>query len=431
VLHNPRYAGAFVYGRTRSRPRPDGTTMVTRLPQAQWQFVMPGLYPGYIDWDRFEVNQHRLADNARAFGERRSGPPREGSALLQGRVLCGICGERMGIHYHQEQGRSVPVYICQETLVRQGGRVCQTVPGKVVDPAIGDLLVELMTPMTLEITLALQRELETRAAETAGLRRQHLERTRYQADLARRRYMSVDPANRLVADALEAEWNEKLRLHAETAEEYQRRGGEQAAALEAEAQRRILQLADQFPRVWQDPRVDPRERKRILRLLVEDVTLIKAQTILAHVRLRGGATRTLELERPRPIAQLRKVKPELIAEVDRLLDQYCDREIAELLNREGWRTWEGNVFNLKKIAFIRQAYKLPSRYARLRRRGMLTTREVAASFEVSESTVHAWGRQGLITKYYHDNLNRGLWEIPAGQTILRPLTTLPPEQGAV
>jgi DNA invertase Pin-like site-specific DNA recombinase len=445
VLHNPRYAGAFAYGRTRTRHRPDGSTTVATMPRSEWQFVMHGIHRGYIDWDRFEANQQQLADNARAYGiQRRSGPVREGSALLQGRVLCGLCGERMGVHYSQEHGRTVPVYICQENTVRRGGRVCQTVPGKIVDPAIGALLVELMTPMALDVTLAVQQELEARAAETDALRRQHVERMRYEAELARRRYMKVDPDNRLVADALEAEWNDKLRGYSEAVEDYQRRSRDQAPALDTQARRRILDLAERFPAVWQDPRVEPRERKRILRLLIEDVTLIKGETITAHVRLRGGATRTLVLDRPLPIAQIRKFKPELVAEVHRLLDQYCDREIAEILNQRASRTWEGKPFNLKKIAFIRQAYKLPSRYERLRLRGMLTTCEVAARFEVSKAAVHDWGRQGLIRKCYSDSLTRGLWEIPAGQTILKgcggrgarparliPIAALQPERGAV
>ena len=171
--------------------------------------------------------------------------------------------------------------------------------------------------------------------------------------------------------------------------------------------------------VWQDPRVDSRERKRILRLLVDDVTLVKADTITAHVRLSGGATRTLVPKRPLPIAQVRKFKPELVATVDRMLDRHCDREIADILNRDGWRSSEGLLFNTKKIAFIRTAYKLASRHQRLRRRGMLTTREVAAKFAVARTTVHEWGRQGLIKKYYADSLNRGLWEIPSGIMIIK------------
>jgi DNA invertase Pin-like site-specific DNA recombinase len=420
VLHNPRYAGAFVYGRTRIRHLPDGGTTVIKVAKAEWQFVMPGMHQGYIDWERFEVNQRRLADNARAFGgERRSGPPREGPALLQGRVLCGLCGERMGVHYSRENGQTVPIYVCQETAVRRAGKTCQTVPGKVVDPAITALLIEMMTPMTLAVSLEVQRELEARAAETDALRRQHVERLRYEAELARRRYMKVDPDNRLVADALEAEWNDKLRLHADAAADYERRSREQAVALDADMRRRILDLAEQLPRIWQDPRVDSRERKRILRLLVDDVTLVKADTITAHVRLSGGATRTLVLKRPLPIAQVRKFKPELVATVDRMLDQHCDREIADILNRDGWRSSGGLLFNTKKIAFIRTAYKLPSRHQRLRRRGMITTHEVAAKFGIARTIVHEWGRQGLLKKYYADSLNRGLWEIPSGMMIIK------------
>ncbi len=445
VLHNPRYAGAFVYGRTRGRHRPGGGVSQIKVQMDDWQVVFPDHHRGYIDWERFKANQSRLADNAQAYGmQRRSGPVREGTALLQGRVLCGLCGERMGVHYSQEHGQPVPTYVCQETAARKGGKVCQSVPGKVVDPAIGALLVELMTPMTLEVSLAVQNEIEARSAETDALRRQHIERTRYEAELARRRYMTVDPDNRLVAGALEAEWNEKLRLHTGAVEDYERRAQQEAAALDGKMRRQILELAEQFPRIWADPRVDVRERKRIVRLLVADVTLIKAETITAHVRLPGGATRTLQLDRPLPIAQIRKFKPELVAEVDRLLDKHCDREISEFFNQQGLRTWEGEPFNLKKIAHIRTAYNLPSRRQRLRDRGMLTTEEVAKRFGVSQTAVHQWGRQGLITKCYSDNLHRGLWELPSSHTIIKgcggrgarharlsPITAILTEQGAI
>jgi DNA invertase Pin-like site-specific DNA recombinase len=445
VLHNPRYAGAFAYGRTRTRHRPDGGTSVVKVARADWQFVMPGTHQGYIDWDCFETNQRRLADNARAFaGERLSGPAREGPALLQGRVLCGLCGERMSVRYSQEHGRIAPTYLCQANATRRAGWTCQSVPGKLVDAAVAALMIELMTPMTLAVTLEVQRELEARAAETDAARRLHVERMQYEAELARRRYMKVDPDNRLVADTLEADWNGKLRLHAEAVEEYERRSKHQAATLSAEARRRILGLAEQLPQIWNDPRVDSRERKRIVRLLIDDVTLIKSETITAYVRMCGGATRTLVLDRPLPIAQIRKFKPELVATVDKLLEQHCDREIADILNHDGWQTWESKPFNLKKVAFIRYAYKLASRHERLRGRGMLTTREVAAMFGVSKTTVYEWGRQGLITKCCSDHLNRGLWTLPAQQTILKgcggrdaraarliSIAAQSPEQGAV
>ena len=131
VLHNPRYAGAFVYGRTRGRRRPDGGVSQIKAPMEDWQFVMPDLHPGYIDWERFKANQERLSDNGRAYGiQRRSGPAREGPSLLQGRVLCGVCGERMGVRYSQENGQTVVTYVCKENAIRRGGRVCQSCPAK-------------------------------------------------------------------------------------------------------------------------------------------------------------------------------------------------------------------------------------------------------------------------------------------------------------
>jgi len=321
---------------------PDGSTKVVKVARAEWQFVRPGMHSGYIDWERFESNQRKLAENAQTFaGERRAGPPREGPALLQGRVVCGLCGERMGVHYHHENGRLVQTYVCQETAVRRGEKICQRVPGKIVDEAVAALMLEMMTPMTLAITLDVQRELEARVAETDALRRKHVERLRYDAELARQRYMKVDPSNRLVADSLEAEWNDKLRLHVEAVEEYERRSKEQVEMLNAETRQRILNLADQLPKIWADQRVDIRERKRIIRLVIQDATLVKSEEkITVHVRLSGGATRTLVLDRPLPIAKIRKVKPEIVADVDRLIDTHCDREIANVLNEKGWRTWE-------------------------------------------------------------------------------------------
>jgi len=171
LLHNPRYAGAFVYGRTRTQLKPNGKSGMVKVPRTEWPYVVRDVHPGYLTWEQFEANQRRLADNALGFGsQRRGGPAREGPALLQGRVLCGVCGERMGVHYRREQHTTLPVYVCQEAAVRHGARVCQSVPGQVVDAALSALLLELMTPLTLEVALAVQQEVEARWAETERLR---------------------------------------------------------------------------------------------------------------------------------------------------------------------------------------------------------------------------------------------------------------------
>lgn len=407
ILHNPRYAGAFVYGRTRTRRKPDGKSTQLKVPREQWQFLIRDVHPGYISWERFEANQKRLAENTLAFcGTRRLGPPREGPALLQGRVLCGLCGERMGVQYWREKEKIGITYVCQEASIRRGLKVCQRVSGNIVDRAVSDLLLELVQPLTLEVALAVAQEVEARCAETDALRRQQVERARYEAELARRRYMSVDPTNRLVAGTLEAEWNEKLRAHAAAQEDYERVTEQQHRLTGKEVRQRVLSLATDFPRIWNDPKLEARERKRMLRLLIEDITLIKADKITAHVRLRGGATRTLTIDRPVPMALVRKTKPEIVAEIDVLLNEHCDREVAEILNQQGHRTWLNQPFTQKKVEHIRSVYHLESRFSRLRKQGLLTAKEMSRTLGVCETTVRDWAQSGSLRRvecYRHGN----------------------------
>jgi DNA invertase Pin-like site-specific DNA recombinase len=442
ILHNPRYAGAFVYGRTRTRRKSDGKSVTLKVPREEWQFLIRDVHPAYISWERFEANQKRLAENALAFSTtRRSGPPREGPALLQGRVLCGLCGERMGVHYWTEKGKIGTTYVCQEASVRRGSKVCQRVPGNIVDRAVSDLLLELVQPLTLEVALAVAQEVEARCAETDALRRQQVERARYEAELARQRYMSVDPANRLVAGTLEAEWNEKLRAHAAAQEDYERHTEQQRCLTEEEVRQKVLSLATDFPRIWNDPGVEARERKRMLRLLIEDVTLIKADKITAHVRLRGGATRTLTIDRPLPIARIRKTKTEVVAEIDTLLNEHCDREVAEILNQRGHRTWQNQPFTPKKIVNIRMVYHLKSRFSRLREQGLLTAKEMSKALGVCETTVHDWARSGSLRRIDCYSGGNSLYEPLRGTTIIKgrggrravqpALTATNSEQGAI
>ena len=325
----------------------------------------------------------------------------------------------MSIHYSNTYQRVVPTYVCQEASVRRAEKVCQRVPGSVVDQAISNLLLELVQPMTLQVALAVQQEVEARVTETDALRRKHVERAQYEAELARHRYMKVDPDNRLVADSLEAEWNNKLRTLAEAQGQYEQQTQKQRLLIDSQTREQLLSLAVDFPRVWNDPSVEPRERKRILRLLVEDVTLINGEMIQVHVRLRGGATRSLTLAKPLPIAQIRKTKPEVVAEIDALLEHYCDREVAEVLNRQGRRTWQDEPFNLKKIAPIRQAFNLKCRYSRLRARGLLTAKEMSVRHGVTTTTINAWGRDGLLKKYLYDNVRRCLYEALDQNAILK------------
>ena len=213
VLHNPRYAGAFTYGRHREQPRPGrkrGSSIT--VPRQEWISFIPGAHPGYITLDQWEANIARLAANAAAHGrDRAAGPPREGPALLQGIIICGRCGGRMTIRYHARGGKDLPTYLCQRDGIDNARPICTAIPGHTLDEHVGQLLIATLTPLAVEAALQVSAELRQRAAEADALRAAHVERARYHADLARRRYLAVDPANRLVAGTLEADWNTALR----------------------------------------------------------------------------------------------------------------------------------------------------------------------------------------------------------------------------
>jgi DNA invertase Pin-like site-specific DNA recombinase len=412
LLHNPRYAGVFFYGRTQQRRHPDGGIRYQKLPRQEWTTFLPGAHPGYISLVEFEDNQKRLHENAQAYStDRKKSPPREGPALLQGIVLCGRCGGRMTVRYHRIRDRLVPDYVCQRQGIERAEPVCQSVPGAGLERAIGALLIETVTPLTLEVSLAVEEELFRRRDEAEKLRQKHVERLRYEADLARRRYMQVDPDNRLVADELEGQWNEKLKAHQEALKEQR---STLIRTLGSEQRARVLALAKDFPRLWNDPRTPNRERKRMVRLLLEDVTLIKNREIIAHIRFKGGTTQTLAWPLPPPIAQLRKNPAYIVAEVDRLLEEYTHREIAAILTHKGMHTVDGRPLTRMSIRYIQEAYGLVSRYDRLRNRGMLTMAEVGKRLNIAPATVKGWNQAGLLTSYLYNDKNECLFE-PPGQ----------------
>ena len=251
---HPRYAGAFVFGRHHSRKTVDGNCRIVTVPQEEWQTLIPGAHPGYVSWEDYQHNQERLHESAQAMGgDRRRSPAREGPALLQGLILCGRCGQRMTVRYHVRQGRLCPDYVCQRDGIEHAQPVCQHVPGTGIDEAIGALLVEAVSPVALEVALTVQQELQSRLEEADRLRLQQVERAQYEVGLARRRYIRVDPENRLVADSLEAEWNSKIAHTAEAQQECERQRQQDRQALNDEQRAVILALATDFPRLWRDP----------------------------------------------------------------------------------------------------------------------------------------------------------------------------------
>ena len=412
ILHNPRYAGAFAFGRSRCRRRPGGGTEKKLLAREEWTVLLRDAHPGYIAWERLEENERQLRDNAQARGAERRSAPREGLALLQGLATCGVCGRNMTVRYRTSKGQQNPYYLCErERIETASAECCQSISGGAIDRAVGELLVELMTPLTLDVALQVQDELAARAEEADLWRAQRVQRAREEADLARQRFMQTRPDNRMVADVLEAEWNAKLRALEEAQREFERSHAEPGQELDEEQRRRILALASDFPRLWNDPATPQRERKRMARLLIEDVTLTKATRSLG-VRLRGGATRQLTWK-PGPLAcEIHKTSDEVVAEVDRLLNDHTDGEIATILNERGYRSGYGHAFNPMLVKVVRDNYALKSRHERLRERGLLTALEAADRLGVSDETVYRWRKAGLLHGHAYNDRPEYLFEIP-------------------
>jgi DNA invertase Pin-like site-specific DNA recombinase len=398
TLHNPRYAGAFCFGRTRSWKDIDGKEHCQQLPREQWRFLKKEAHAGYISWEEFLDHERRLLHNQQAHGagERKAGPPREGPSLLQGLVLCGKCGRAMTVRYHRRGGRLTPDYVCSKDNVERAAAMCQSICGGGIDEAVGRLLVESVSPLALEVALQVQDELQSRLAEADRMRAQQVQRAHYEAEQARIRYMRVDPNNRLVAETLETQWNEKLRLLTEAKEEYEKQRRSDSAEINAEQRTKILALASDFPRLWNDPKTLDRDRKRMARLLLEDVTLRREQEVVVQVRFKGGATRQLRLPLPQNAWELKRTKPEIVSEIDRLSDQHTDGEIACLLNQRDWRSGGGCPFTVRIVNRLRRDYHVKSLADRLRAEGWLTVREIATMLDCKSNLINYWRKIGLL-----------------------------------
>jgi len=416
ILHHPAYAGAYVYGRTQVIRHADGRYGRIKLPREKWKALIPNVHEGYISWEEYEKNQQQILSCWRVQRalQNRPGPPREGCALLQGLAICGVCGRRMHVSYkyRKRDDRLIPKYECRLEKNIWGRPGCQFISGEGIDEAVSKLLMESVTPLTLEVALNVQKELQQRFEEADRIRRQQVERAQYEVDLAQRRYMQVDPDNRLVAESLEAQWNEKLCALEKAQEEYKRLCQEDSIVLNEKKQKEILALATDFPRLWQNPHVSDRERKRMMRLLIEDVTLLLGKEITIHVRFKGGATKTISAPRPKTGPETTRTKPEVIQEIDRLLDHHIDREVAAILNERGFRSGrDGLRFNTNMVAAIQVQYHLKSRYERLREQGMLDVEEVAKILNVHGETVRNWHKKGLLKRHAYTK-SRYLLEPP-------------------
>src|SRR5271167_2422273 len=402
MLKNPSYAGMYVFGRYQYHreisPEGEIRKRMQAVARPAWRVSLKEHHEGYITWAEFLENAERLEKNC-TNGEETllNGPAREGLALLQGLLLCGSCGHALTVRY-TGNGGIYPTYLCS-WLRRQGlaTKDCMSFRCDLLDAAVSEEVLKALRPAELELALAALRELEVRDQATLRQWLMRLERAEYEVALAERRYQEVDPSNRLVANTLERRWNETL-LHLQglkkQAEEFQRK---EARVFTPEQKAKVLALARDFPRLWHAPSTQAKDRKRMLRLLIKDITvnkLVEQRQLSVHIRWQGGACTDLFVQIPPSAAGRHRYRSPIVDRVRNLACSLLDAQIADQLNREGCMSAKGKSYTAKMIRWIRWRYQIP--LARLKKSEELTVQQVAKQFGVSDGVVYYWVEHRVI-----------------------------------
>jgi DNA invertase Pin-like site-specific DNA recombinase len=411
ILTHPGYAGAYVYGRSRAERylADDGAPAARRrvvTDPADWQVLLPGHHDGYIDWDTYQGNQTRLRTNMRPRrGADGTGAVREGCALLQGLAICGVCGRKLGVYYHvttnPDRPRGAPGYQCSGGVLVGGGqaRRCTRVSGLRVDAAVAEHVLATVTPLAIQACLAAADHLEADHDTALQQWRRQAEQARYAAAKAERRYRAVDPDNRLVARGLETEWEHALRAARDADAELARRQAARPARLSAAEKDALIALGTDLPTVWAAPTTTDRDRKELLRTLLDDVTItVDGQAHHAHlvIRYKGGLITHTDAALPRPGPPFR-TSEDTQDLIGRLAEHYDDSMIAKILNQQRRKTAKGLSYTPANVATIRRRWSIPGPGPGTdSREEPITMAEASRRLRVPMATLHAWVRDGLL-----------------------------------
>ena len=405
VLTSPVYAGAYVYGRTRQETEVDeaGTVRkrVRKLSRSEWSILIHDHHQGYINWQDHEAILARIGRNARpqphGAGE---GAVREGTALLQGLAVCGERGRRLSTHY---TGRTAsPGYHCRgETSFKDRASLCLYVGAVQIDRTVAKAVLEAIQPAGLEAALKAAEHIESDYDQALEQWRLAVERARYEATRAERPYRAVDPENRLVARGLEAEWEQCLKALDDAEQELERRQRDRPRLLNAADRDAILALGADLRRVWDAPTTTARDKKELLRTVLEEV-MVQAPRGEAWLHLtlrwRSGLLTGIELDRPRARKRTLRTDDNTVDLVRRLAQLHTDEVIAGILNRQGKTTAYGHRFNSARVGSLRRSWKIPCHdpKAAATDGDLVNVRQAAEILDVATSTVHRWLNDGFI-----------------------------------
>ncbi len=404
ILTNPVYAGAYVYGKSRHERVLDQEGKIKRrsrkLPQSQWAVLIHEHHEGYIDRATYDANQTRIGTNIRPRPHQPGGAVREGAALLQGIATCGHCGRKLRTQYPGRNAR--PGYYCAgKNIVNGRGVFCLNIGGVQIDQAVADALLEQLKPAAFEATLQATQQLESDHDAALAQWRLAVERAHYEAQRTERRYRSVDPENRLVARGLEAEWEQRLSELEQARAALERKSQLRPPTLSPEDYGRIRALGSDLKCVWAAPTTTDRDKKELLRTLLEEVIIaVQRDEFRAHLTLRwrGGMITELDLHLPRLNPARVRTDEDTVELVRRLAIHYSDGVIAGILNRQGRKTVHGERFTANQVGNLRR-YRNIARFeppAEPPKGELVTIAGAADSLQVASSTIHRWLADGII-----------------------------------
>ena len=391
IIHNPAYTGAYVYGRFRDRKTvdPDGHFehhSVRIDNKEEWKVFLPDHHPAYISWDDYEANQSLLESN-RTNAEL-SGSAREGAALLTGIILCGKCGRRMTIRYTGTGGIR-PMYECHGRWEHGNKATCSYVPADILDNAISEKILSIMKASELELALKIMHNIKDNEQLSDKQWQLSIERAQYEANRAERQFMLADPENRLVVRTLEAHWNQKLKDLEKAKQDYAIHCSKKPWTPSAKEEEDILSMAQKIPDIWNAPSSTPKEKKRIIRILIEDVTVTaekRCGSFQVGIRFRSGKCEQFSLEKPLPVHIRRKHTEDTVQHIRELASTMDDAGIAEHFNHAGITTPEGKPFTSSGIRWIRHKYQIPGFF--LAKREGLSVAETASLLGITTHQVY-------------------------------------------
>jgi hypothetical protein len=403
TLTNPAYAGIFVYGRRVQQATLGDPPIVRahRRPLEEWEIVVSGIYPGYISEAQYYANRQALAANQYTFAKRRVGAPREGPGLVVGLVRCGRCGRRMTPSY----GGDAQSYCCRRQQMVYDTPMCQSFPMGAVDDVVRDAFFAAIQPAQVATILSALDALEHERQALDRHWQQKLERARYAVALAQRQYDACDPDYRLVARELERRWNAALAAQKELEQGYAAAGRTELAPLSASEQAAVRQLAEDLPAVWAAPTTMPADQKRLLRLVVQEVTVTvqdtKPRRAGVHILWSGGLVTEHTAVCP-PAGWATRTAAATLVRLAELARTLPDHQVAERLNAEGSTTRTGKPWTFRRVQSMRAQHHLPTACpldpgaGAPRGDGLLPIQLAARRLGVSPSLLHVWIQHGAL-----------------------------------